>query len=72
MDAEGRRATVHRLRLARLMVELQRGKLLASRDACAEARETTAAVNAQAAQVGRAAAQRRQRAARSVRHSPPT
>jgi hypothetical protein len=59
MDAAGRQATVDRLRLTRLMVELQRGKLLARRDACDELRESTDAVHAQARHVSRVCRLRR-------------
>jgi hypothetical protein len=65
MDAERRDATLVRLRLARLMVELQRGKLLARQDACADLRESTDAVCAQARQVGGVYLRRHDRAARS-------
>jgi hypothetical protein len=51
--------------LARLMVELQRGKLMARRDACDELRESADAVRAQALQVGGVYLRRREQAARS-------
>jgi hypothetical protein len=65
MDATRREATVNQLRLARLMVELQRGKLMARRDACDELRESADALRAQALQVGGVYLRRREQAARS-------